>query len=366
MSDPFVIVASGQSNMAGYGTGGTLLVDAGVQIWNPSTSAFETSDLSSQVTLACGGTVGGLLSGVTRNNIAVAFAHRVRRETARSVYLIIEALGGTKIVDGWTGGSPTVYPSLASSVAAALSAIGASKIDAFLWHQGESDQVLGTTAAAYWTAITELHATLSAESWWRDDTKFIAGEIVFRDGGISDSLRRLNDGELPGALCALSPGLTTMPDGHIDGAALFDFGYERYWTVFAARGREWNQGSFSAAAWKGLGSNPTIGGLYVNGAFVQHGPLVTFKIEVAFTSVSGGSGLLRLNVPDLPMSKVGALDILTMGQSNGFTSAPVYASPVVGTHDFAFRNVNGGQQSVGVLKAAGGIVSFGGSYFTSH
>lgn len=245
---PLVVLASGQSNMRGVGGGGTFKTRKNVQVWSPDASAFVRVDLNENpVAMGTGQTIGGTSLFGLRNNLAVAFCHRLYEETGRNVYLIIEARTATSIEDGWIGGDPSVYPFLKSSTEAALAALGRDHVDVMLWHQGEAN-TSDATPDDYYASLQALLDKLRAESWFPEATPFVAGELVGSQTNSTSgtALRFLNYSEYePSCSCASSLGLQTETDGHIDGPSLWEFGYHRYWDAYVQHRGSDVQGSRS-------------------------------------------------------------------------------------------------------------------------
>lgn len=167
------------------------------------------------------------------HNAALHFAVRMAERTGEPVYLVGHAVNGSSIVS-WQDETAENLARLISECDHALAspelrAAGVDHVDTLLWHQGESDEPGAwmvpdrlQTLPEYVAAFERMRATLARQPWWRDDTRFIAGELV-RDGWLSER----NDFYLAGALngprdaVASSEGLDHVGDAaHFDGPAL--------------------------------------------------------------------------------------------------------------------------------------------------
>lgn len=169
---PLVIVASGQSNFARISSSSTWEVPDNLKIWNNydltlATPSFTVTTGTAFVTPPNG-----------RGNAAIAFAAEAARDNpTRPVYLIVVARGGTPIANWLSGGpAPDMYAAIQNSVTAALSAVGLSAIDVFLWWQGEND---AAAPSNYLTNFNELVTQrLQVETWFSVTTPIVIYGIV--------------------------------------------------------------------------------------------------------------------------------------------------------------------------------------------
>lgn len=375
LQKPLVVVASGQSNMMGVGTGGTFYVNENVQVWNPNNAGadkFQTLDLATAFTMACGGGFGG--GG--KNNLAAAFCHRLHQETGRPVYLIIEALGAQAIAPGWLDASNTVWDDLDTQVTAALAALGIDTIDVFIWHQGEGDYGVSTDPATYWDRLNNqfIEDTLKAASWWGDETPFIAGEMALRVAAQNRQIRRLNYDGASNGVAVSSAGIPMHDAVHFSGAGLFEMGYKRYYqaylsghTALAKEGIQESAYSVTApsVSFIGLTTNPTVTISSVTGQIVQQGSVVHYKISFAISDYAGdGSGLLRLQINTMPIPRGSARHPGVVGPSPGLLDAdsviPIGGSPQLGF----FNNIGSARTPTQALNPSGGLINLSGTYFT--
>ncbi|NUR12306.1 MAG: hypothetical protein HOQ20_10765 [Bradyrhizobium sp.] len=156
---PFVILTSGQSNMA----------NRLALVWAPSPNA-KIWDFWAQTDLAT--RVGTGFLAIPNNLVCVgmSLADRIAREQPlRKVYLIDVAAGGKAIAD-W-GPAPPTYnfrQAIGGNVPAALAAIGATTIDMFVWWQGESDASNASTT--YPADFETLMTWLKGHTWFKNET----------------------------------------------------------------------------------------------------------------------------------------------------------------------------------------------------
>lgn len=238
---PILVLASGQSNMVGAGTGGTFRVDDRVKIWRYDTGQFVTvnilphpvplekpvGDVGPDATIGDGG----------ENNLACAFAHRLNIETGRPVYLVVSAKGN-KNLDEWisAGTASPMYALLKSTIEAAMVGLDKPTVDYFLWSQGENNQA--NSQAVYAAKLATFLAQLRAEDWFNQWTPFITNQLIqpYPGGGgagVIAAQTALNTDTDPYTCCALSTSLTSgTADVHFDGASLWELGFNRYWEAY--------------------------------------------------------------------------------------------------------------------------------------
>jgi hypothetical protein len=145
---PILLVGDGQSNMVQVSTTTVTILRSDVFVWNGST--WLTSGSTS---------VGGMV---------IRAAEKLAAETDRPVYCVISGLSGAAI-SNWVGSGASsaryvatkalVDGALASS---ALTSLSKTKIDAFVWMQGEADSNSTTYVANFETLASQL----AAETWW--------------------------------------------------------------------------------------------------------------------------------------------------------------------------------------------------------
>ena len=238
---PIVIVTTGQSNAVGQRDDGPNPADTNIKVWDGVTNAWGSSDIM-QTPFSRSQPNGNL----SKNSIGLAYAHRIRKETKRPVYLIHDAVGG-KAIEEWMGaGTASVrYAALATKVVNALATpelAGVNEIDYLLWTQGEENYQ--NTFGEYLTKFTTLDAQFRAEAWMSKVTPM----LVF---GLANLHKRYEvviaqeyycANENPNCVYVNSSGLLTRTpdnvgdDTHFIGESLWEHGYYRaYNSLVGAR-----------------------------------------------------------------------------------------------------------------------------------
>ena len=119
---------------------------------------------------------------------------------------------------------------------------GASKIDAFLWHQGETKRPGFESPTDYQTDFETLLSQLESETWWDDNVQVLVGEQIIGSfyqnaENYNDYWRSFNDSGNPFLKAVSAEGLAmnaaiSDPDSvHFSGPALYELG-RRYWKAY--------------------------------------------------------------------------------------------------------------------------------------
>lgn len=161
------ILVMGQSNAIGR-ISGPITTGTDVAIWDNTNdidtlssvgSAFQSANLSSPPH------VNG------KPMFATAAAKYLSELINEPVRVIVVAKGSTSI-DQWHNG--TNAGAMYARMAAVLAAAGVSSLDAFLWHQGESDIA---TAGTYAARFAALHGRMISDGYLTASTPVVVGEI---------------------------------------------------------------------------------------------------------------------------------------------------------------------------------------------
>lgn len=150
------------------------------------------------------------------NNFAFHFAKNVVLQDAGKVLGVVLVTAPGAPISHWDKDKP-FYSSIERKVERALDALPhKSKIDAVLWHQGETDYY---ASDYYSNKLNQLIRNLRGESWVDWSAPFICGETY--NAPVNSSLAALNtDGDSRTA-CVSSGGLTTVGDGvHFSASSL--------------------------------------------------------------------------------------------------------------------------------------------------
>lgn len=207
------LLLSGQSNAVGRGEGGVFPSHSLVQVWD---SQNDRDDLTA---LGTGFVTANRQSAPfvdSCNNLGYHAARYLADMIGEDVQLVIVAKGSQSI-SKWANGAP-----MHERIKAVLSAAGISAVDAFLWHQGEGDEVLGS--GTYAEKFTQLLTDLESEGIVGATTPVIIGETSPTHPNINAVLRGLEGGRVR---CARLTHLNTLSDGtHFDGSALVQAGWQ--------------------------------------------------------------------------------------------------------------------------------------------
>ncbi len=333
--EPLVVVASGQSNMRGFYPGGSFDVNPDVQIWNGS--AFVTADLQKTlITTQSGALVGDEGSDDNgNNNWAVAFCHRLRGQTGRKVYLILDCLGGQSISQ-WVGSgtSSPLYVNLKTAVTAGLAALSRTRAYLFLWGLGENDSDAGRTQAQYYADAMTLLAQLRSESWMQATTPFIASGLLPSYYPISTdpvqlALQQLNTDSDAFTMCADVSDLVGTGK-HFDGPSLYELGYNRAWNALASSELALNYLDRGGLQAHQIAANVA--------PISQTGPALddtsrTDTRPVAFIATTSAGAL---NVTGNGVYATIPFDTVTRNRGNGFmTSENKFVAPRSGYYNFS-------------------------------
>ncbi len=172
---PLVVAVSGQSNPANV-RDYAWQPESNLYVWNATGIAPGTAFVAADN---------------TKISFPVAFANEVARQNPdRSVFVVTGARPGRTIVN-WLPGAPDedVYALLKTRVEAATSVLGATKIDRFVWWQGESDAVAPASYEANFEAVV---TRLRGEMWFPYNTNMTIMGIVSAAVNGSASCRDMN------------------------------------------------------------------------------------------------------------------------------------------------------------------------------
>lgn len=157
------------------------------------------------------------------NNFSLHFGKRVAERTPdRVVGFILVTSPGSRISD-W-GPDSALFESIRDRVSQAINDIPLkSRLDAILWHQGESD---GEDRDEYSAALYDLITRFRSEPWFDDGRPFICGETA--GSPVNNQLNRLNTDADPWTACVEGEGLAVLPGtDHFNASSLRTIG-QRY------------------------------------------------------------------------------------------------------------------------------------------
>ena len=166
------------------------------------------------------------------NNLSLHFGKQVTsRDSNRVVGFILATAPGQPISHWQSDGD--FFNSIRNKVSQAINALPSkARVDAILWHQGESD---GQDDPAYGAALYGLIDAFRSESWYGPNLPFICGETASLP--VNRQLNRLNSDNDPSTACIAAEGLETRGDNvHFSASALRTIG-RRYADQYLAMTR---------------------------------------------------------------------------------------------------------------------------------
>lgn len=210
------LLAMGQSQIQGGGVGGVWDIPPSVTIWN---NAGNIDTLAGTGNAWVAPVIGSTpLPGVA-NNEAVQAAKYLSLELGQDVRLILVARGGYAI-SNWASPGGSMY----ARMQAVLAAAGVSKVDGFLWHQGEAD--LANTAA-YPASFNALLSRMTTDGYIDADTPIVIGELSAAHAQMNAVLRTISDASPRIGLSDIATFPVLSPsDLHFTGPALVRNGLE--------------------------------------------------------------------------------------------------------------------------------------------
>lgn len=214
------ILAMGQSNAVGTGTGGAWSIPNTVTVWNCAADSSATNaGLGNSFVAATRGSAPFHSSG--GNNLFVHAARYLAAELGVNIRLILVARSGFAISNWAANGSMYLR------MKAVLAAASVTKVDAFLWHQGEAD--FGATGA-YTTAWNTLLTNMTSDGYIDASTPIVLGELIVQSasGTMNGILRAIADASDRVALADIAcfPMISPADNFHFTGPSLVRAGLE--------------------------------------------------------------------------------------------------------------------------------------------
>jgi len=226
--DTVYVVLSGQSNAWGATPAfqGDTTSSTKVQVWN---GAYWARAQIGQLPFRISSNNPSSSAYNNSNNLGLHFCKKLSEYTGQIVRLILSPFDGNSITN-WIPTGSTNFTSLNGQVSAA----GVSRIDIFLWHQGEADNA--QTNSWYVSKFDTLKQQLRAESWFPVKTPIIVGGLLV--GGIQSgqdaALQAIGESSDPWVAYASSAGLVNngIDNVHFSGSSLVVFGDSIYWKSY--------------------------------------------------------------------------------------------------------------------------------------
>jgi hypothetical protein len=180
------ILALGQSNALGANPGGVWGIPASVKVWNCTSNTDSASS--------------GLGTGfstpasypsapfINSNNMMVHCCRYLSAEFGEDINLVLVSFEGKSIA--WWMNSAGVTGTMYTRMANILAAAGVTKVDAFLWHQGEADNLAPSGYVASWG---NLLSRMTTDGYIDADTPIVLGEVLAQDYPINAVLHSIAD-----------------------------------------------------------------------------------------------------------------------------------------------------------------------------
>jgi hypothetical protein len=213
------ILAMGQSNTVGMGTGGAWNIPSTVTVWN---CAGNSSDASTGLGTAFSTPANKSAAPFIGNNNMMAHACRyLAHELGEDIRLIIVACSGFAI-SNWCN-SAGVTGSMYARMVAVLAAAGVTSVDAFLWHQGEADATISSSYTASWNALL---SHMTTDGYIASDTPIVMGELGIWQTVMNPVIRAISDASSRIGLADISCFPVNTTDLHFNGPSLVRAGCE--------------------------------------------------------------------------------------------------------------------------------------------
>lgn len=166
--DYLVIVAAGQSNMAGSASDGAFLTHPDVigYDWDQGTLVPATYDA-----LPASYRPGGAPS----NNLYLPMAAELTVATGQPVLVVARPVSGSRISSWLESQTGEHWARLDADVSAALALIGQDRADGFVWLQGESDYPIPTLE--FVALVQEFIGQVRGADWGAPDLDILIGEL---------------------------------------------------------------------------------------------------------------------------------------------------------------------------------------------
>lgn len=225
------VLASGQSNMIGFATDNVpsfANVSTNVRVWN---SVNPLGSNGTAFVTATAARTAGTFESTNTNNLAIWFADNLARRTFETVDLVMVARGTTSIANFQPG---DVTVPMYSELTSVWAATGQGPADVFLWHQGERDVVLGTSASTYTSLFESMITSLITAGVLNSSTVILVGGLAeeaadkytFNKSCLFQLTKKPRRGY------AGSAGLTTFDGVHFDSKSLTALGARRYYSAY--------------------------------------------------------------------------------------------------------------------------------------
>lgn len=165
-----VIIQAGQSNSEGCGFGDT------EEPYEPNDRVWYMNE---DGTISCAREL--VVGNWIRSNFSLSFAREYLRAgllgEGRKLLILRAAAGGTGFLDGRWNKTGDLYLRMMEMIRTALALNGENRLTALLWHQGETDALLGASLEQHYGHLMELVRSVR-ETFRAPELPFIAGDFV--------------------------------------------------------------------------------------------------------------------------------------------------------------------------------------------
>lgn len=155
MTEKILLFTTGQSNTVRRSANSNWFPSGRAFKWNNAISTPSSVGTAFEPLDPTGASIGEAIASVL-----------AEAKPDAEVYVVTCGKGGLAVGSWLPGGSPDLFAAGKANVEAALTALGKTKIDRFIWWQGET----GGELSSYQSDLTSVIARFRAESWMDADT----------------------------------------------------------------------------------------------------------------------------------------------------------------------------------------------------
>lgn len=269
------LLGMGQSNAMGWGAGGIFPASASVTVWNSTNNLMNLTSLGSA--FICPDIHAAPFVG-TNNNMFYHAARNLSVLLGEDVRLIIVAAGGLAI-SNWEKSSGPMY----ARMKAVLAAAGVTTVDAFLWHQGESDNA---APSGYTADFSALLANMTTDGYINFDTPVVVGELSAQFTSLNPILNAMAGGRISVAPIHTFP---TVDQTHFTGPALVQAGWQ-----YAKKLREAFVGPFQESDMNFVSASAYLSASFPNNTNVKI-PVIPLHGDKSWVDSSTGAFVAPVN-----------------------------------------------------------------------
>jgi hypothetical protein len=207
----------GQSNAVGITPGSLWGIPASVKAWNCTPNNANMTGLGNAFVMPASPATAPFNNS---NNMMVHACLYLSAEFGEDINLIRVAFEGKSI--SWWMNNVGVAGPMYARMRTVLAAAGVGKVDAFMWHQGEADNL---APANYATSWANLVSRMTADGYISAETPIIIGETLAQDYPINAVLHSIADADPRVGIAEISC-FPLAPDLHFSGQSYVRAGLE--------------------------------------------------------------------------------------------------------------------------------------------